>query len=47
MDAWSHSIGLVPHNWMQHHLPWLLVLAMLIGLFRDEPAVDRDDELNG
>ncbi|MFD2646937.1 hypothetical protein ACFSX5_03905 [Devosia albogilva] len=45
---WSHPIGLAPHNWMQHHLPWLVVLTMVIGLFRDEPVLsDERDELNG
>ncbi len=33
---------------MQHHLPWLVVLTMLVGLFRDEPMLsDEADGLNG
>lgn len=34
-------------NWLQHHLPWLAALSLVMGLFRDEavPAGDLDDWL--
>jgi hypothetical protein len=41
--------GIAPHAWLQHHLPWLAVLAMVLGLFRHEDGeigFDPDD-LNG
>ena len=30
------SIGVSPHHWVQHNLPWLAVLAMVFGFDRDE-----------
>lgn len=30
------SIGVSPHNWVQHNLPWLAVLALMFGFERDE-----------
>lgn len=41
------SIGGVGPNWMQHHLPWLAVLAMLFGVSRDEPSTDPGPGLDG
>ena len=34
-------------NWLQHHLPWLAALSLIMGLFRDEAVAvaDRDDWL--
>jgi len=29
------SIGVSPHHWVQHNLPWLAVLALVFGLGRD------------
>ncbi len=42
-----HS-GIVPHAWLQHHLPWLALFALVLGLFSDEPEIGFEpDELNG
>jgi hypothetical protein len=30
------SIGVSPHHWLQHNLPWLAVLALMFGFERDE-----------
>ena len=29
-------------NWLQHHLPWLAVLSVFVGFFRDEAPFDGD-----
>jgi len=36
------SIGAPSGNWVRHSLPWLTLLAMAMGLVRDEdiPGVD-------
>lgn len=40
--------GGASHNWMQHHMPWLAVLALVMGFEHDEPqAGDFPDEGNG
>jgi hypothetical protein len=31
-------------NWLQHHLPWLAALSLIMGLLRDEPASAGDLE---
>ena len=42
-----HS-GLAPHAWLQHHLPWLGLFALVLSLFRESPVAGLDaDELNG
>jgi len=39
---------MTPHYWVQRNLPWLAVLAMLLGLERAEPEPRRvADELAG
>ena len=40
------SIGVSPHHWVQHNLPWLAVLAMMFGFERDEDE-DRQSGLRG
>ncbi|MHA6297321.1 hypothetical protein [Devosia sp. CAU 1758] len=30
------SIGVSPHHWVQHNLPWLAVLALVFGFDRDD-----------
>ena len=43
----AHS-GVAPRAWLQHHLPWLSLLALVLGLFRDHSDIGFDpDELNG
>lgn len=43
----AHSV-VAPQAWLQHHLPWLGLLALLVGLFRDESDIGFDpDERNG
>jgi hypothetical protein len=37
------SVGVTSHHWVQHNLPWLAVLAIVLGLGRD----DTDDGLPG
>jgi hypothetical protein len=40
--------GVAPHAWLQHHLPWLGLLAMMMSLFRDDTGIGFDpDDLNG
>ncbi|MCR6672360.1 hypothetical protein [Devosia ginsengisoli] len=48
MDQFNAHSGVAPHAWLQHHLPWLGLLALMLGLFRESPdaALERD-ELNG
>jgi len=47
MDHHLAHNGVVPH-WLQHHLPWLTLLAMVLDLFREESEIGFDpDELNG
>ena len=42
-----HS-GIAPHAWLQHHLPWLGLLALVLSLFREDTEIGYDpDELNG
>ncbi|WP_210338813.1 hypothetical protein [Devosia rhizoryzae] len=47
MSSLFMSIGGAEPHWMQHHMPWLAVLALMFGVWRDE--VDAGDEagLNG
>jgi hypothetical protein len=33
------SIGVPPHHWVQHNLPWLAVLALVFGFDRDDAAL--------
>jgi hypothetical protein len=48
MENHSVHFGVAPHGWLQHHLPWLGLFALVASLFRDEPVVGFDpDELNG
>lgn len=48
MDQFNAQIGVAPHAWLQHHLPWLGLLALMLGLFRESPDTGLDaDELNG
>lgn len=40
--------GIAPQAWLQHHVPWLGLLALMLGLFRESPVAGFDgDELNG
>ena len=34
-------------QWMQHNLPWLAVLAMVLGLSRDDVEVSEEPGLDG
>ena len=48
MDQFNAQIGVAPHAWLQHHLPWLGLLALMLGLFRENPDAGFErDELNG
>lgn len=43
----AHS-GIAPHSWLQHHLPWLGLVALVLSLFRERDTFGFDpDELNG
>ncbi len=46
MSSLFLSIGGARPNWMQHHMPWLGVLALMFGLSRDDEDSDADT-LNG
>ena len=35
------SIGVSPHHWVQHNLPWLAVLALVFGFERDDAALEE------
>lgn len=40
--------GVAPHSWLQHHVPWLGLVAFMLSLFRDESEIGFDpDEMNG
>lgn len=44
----SASFFFGSHHWLQHNLPWLAALAMVMGMLREEPDADFDpDDLNG
>jgi len=48
MNEFSTHDGITPHIRLQHHLPWLGLFALLLGLFGDRPAIGFEpDELNG
>lgn len=48
MNLFQTHDGVAPHSWLQHHLPWLGLLAMMLGLVREDDATVFDpDELNG
>lgn len=48
MDQSNAHNGVTPHVWLQHHLPWFSLFALMLGLFRDDSAIGFDpDELNG
>lgn len=49
MNHLSAHIGVAPLAWLQHHVPWLGLVALVMGLFTydaDELGYDPDD-LNG
>jgi hypothetical protein len=40
--------GVAHPAWLQHHLPWLGLLAMVLNLFRDDTGIGFDpDDRNG
>lgn len=42
------DIGGVRGNWMQHNLPWLSVLALFLGLAREDgPGMAETESHNG
>ena len=42
MDQFNAHSGVAPHAWLQHHLPWLGLLALMLGLFRDDSEIGFD-----
>ena len=48
MNQPSAHYEVAPHSWLQHHVPWLGLLAMVLNLFRDDSGIGFDpDDLNG
>ena len=48
MDQFNPHSGTAPHAWLQHHVPWLGLFALVLSLFRDDIGIGFDpDELNG
>jgi hypothetical protein len=48
MNPPSAHIGIAPHSWLQRHMPWLGLLALMLGWSRDDSEIGFDpDELNG
>ena len=48
MSEFNAHSGVAPHAWLQHHLPWLGLFALVLSLFRESPVAGLDaDELNG
>lgn len=49
MNQNSAHLGVAPHGWLQHHLPWLALLALVLGLLREDGSdIGFDpDEMNG
>jgi hypothetical protein len=48
MNQLDAQNGVTPHSWLQHHVPWLGLLALVLGLFRDDSEIGFDPgELNG
>lgn len=41
------SIGGARPQWMQHNLPWLAVLAMVLGVWRDDLEASDEPGLDG
>ncbi|WP_156461148.1 hypothetical protein [Devosia sp. Root436] len=48
MNQFNAHSGSAPGTWLQHHMPWLSLLALVLNLFRDDPEIGFDpDDLNG
>jgi hypothetical protein len=48
MSELSTHRATASHFWLQHYFPWLSLLALMLGLLRDEREVGFDpEELNG
>jgi hypothetical protein len=48
MNEFQAHHGIAPHSWLQHHLPWLALFALVLSLFGDDNEIGFDpDELNG
>ena len=48
MDQSNTHNGVAPQAWLQHHLPWLSLFALMLGLFRDDTGIGFDpDAMNG
>lgn len=48
MNQRPSHIGVMPHAWLQHHVPWLALFSLVIGLFAEDADAEADvDDLNG
>lgn len=48
MNQFHPHSGIAPHAWLQHHLPWLGLLVLMLGLFGEHRENGTfPDELNG
>lgn len=49
MNQRHAPIGTLPASWLQHKLSWLGLIALVLGLFRDDDEASSFDmdELNG
>lgn len=48
MNLFNVHSGDAPHSWLQHHVPWLGLLALMLDLFRDDTGIGFDpDDMNG
>ena len=47
MSSLFLSIGGAQPNWMQHHMPWMAVLALIFGMASEAPISADEADLNG
>lgn len=48
MEHHINHYGVAPHSWLQRHVPWLGLFALVLNLFRDDSEIGFDpDDLNG
>lgn len=48
MNHLSAHTGVAPQAWLQHHVPWLGLFALMMAVFRLEGGIGFDpDERNG
>ena len=48
MNQFQAQSGVASRSWLQRHVPWLGLFALMLSLFRDDTGIAFEpDELNG